>query len=395
MKYKLLYTSLLICTAYNVFALDFNSTAKTLAAESLSVKSTLLSNSAAVEELKGSNSLPPIETEFGYLWGENQTINKWNIRVTQSMDWPGAYSARNKGIEAAQKAISAANRIALMTQALEIKQAMIDIVLAKQYVELSSNLNDTISVMIEAIRRGVDQGEITRLDLNKLEIERIAVSKQLAADKRALTAAVSALESLCGNRDVEAIVKELNQFPEEILLPEAKYKELLTEENPAIFEAKQNALSAKALAKAEKRMLLPGFSIGYTYENEVEDKWHGIVAGVSIPLFSSRGNAKAAKLKAEAAESEAIMCAVREVANLKSERSQALNLFEEKEQYKSVFEREDNLKLLKKALEAGQMTLIEYLGELNFFISAKREYIDVLYQYSQVMARLNRLYMMQ
>ncbi|MDE6265129.1 MAG: TolC family protein [Paramuribaculum sp.] len=381
---------LIMLTAAPANAIDFNSTAKTLAAESMAMKSARLSNRAVIEEMKGANSLPPLEAEAGYLWGEGETINKWNVSVSQSMDWPGAYAARRKGIEATGRALAAAERSTLIAKALEIKQAMIDIVVAKRNAELSNALNDTISQMIEVVRKGVDNGDITRLDLNKLEIERIAIAKQFAADKRSIITAVSALEALCG-KNIDDIAAQLTDFPEEALLPENKYEELLTEANPSIFEAKENAISAKALAKAESRALLPGFSIGYTYENEVVDKWHGVTAGISIPLFTSRGAARAAKLRAEAAETDAILAAMQEVADLKSERGQALSLFKEIEEYKHVFEKEDNLKLLKKAFAAGQMTLLEYLGELNYFADAKREFIGVQYQYHLVMARLNRL----
>ncbi|MDE6049040.1 MAG: TolC family protein [Paramuribaculum sp.] len=377
-----------------VNALDFNSTARALASESLSLKSARLTNRAVIEDMKGANSIPPLEAEVGYLWGEGETVNKWNVSVSQSMDWPGAYSARRKGIEATGKALAAAERSTLVAKTLEIKQAMIDIVAAKRNAELSNTLNDTISQMIEVVRKRANNGDITRLDLNKLEIERIAIAKRLAADKRSLITAVSSLEALCG-KNIDDIAAQLTDFPDEVLLPENRYEELLTEANPSIFEAKENAISAKALATAESRALLPGFSIGYTYENEVVDKWHGVTAGISIPLFSSRGTARSAKLRAEAAETDAILAAMQEVANLKSERGQALSLFKEIEEYKPIFEREDNLKLLKKAYAAGQITLIEYLGELNYFIEAKREFIDVQYQYHLVMARLNRLTLIQ
>lgn len=377
--------------AANALAFDINSAARSLAAECLATKSSTLSNTANIEEMKGANSLPPLEAEFGYLWGEGETINKWNVSVSQSMDWPGVYSARKKGIEAAKRAMTAANKSTLIARTLEIKQAMIDIVLAKKYAELSACLNDTIDKMMEIVRKNVESGDISRLDLNKLEIEKIAVSKQLEADKRSVVSAVAALEAICGNRNLDEIVAQLNEFPDEMLLSESKYEEMLTEANPSIFEAKENALSAKSMAKAEQRLLLPGFSVGYTYENEVVDKWHGVTAGVSIPLFSSRGNAKAAKLRAQAAETDAVLTAIQEVANLKAEREQAISLFNEKEKYKAVFEKEDNLNLLKKAYDARLMSLLDYLGELNYFVAAKREYIDVIYQYSQTVARLNRL----
>ena len=390
MKYKLLTTSLLIGASLQIYALDFNATAKALASESLTMKTSRLENRASIEELKGENSLPPLDAEFGYLWGTGETINKWNVSVSQSMDWPGSYVARRKGIAATERALAAAERASLVAKTLEIKLAMIDLVAAKRNFEISSMLNDTISQMIELVRKGAEEGEITKLDLNKLEIERIAVSKQLSEDKRSIATALSSLESLCG-RNIDDIAVQLTEFPDEPLLSVEGYELLLTDANPTIFEAKQNILSAKSMAQAEKQSLYPGLSLGYTYENEVVDKWHGVTVGVSIPLFSSRGNAKAAKLRAESAEVEATLTAIQETATMRAERNQALILFKQIEQYRAVFAMDENMKLLKKAYRAGQLTTHEYIGDLNYFVLAKREYIDAQYQYALIMARLNRL----
>ncbi|MDE5836272.1 MAG: hypothetical protein K2H50_04630, partial [Paramuribaculum sp.] len=72
-------------------------------------------------------------------------------------------------------------------------------------------------------------------------------------------------------------------------------------------------------------------------------------------------------------------------------RNQALILFKQIEQYRAVFAMDENMKLLKKAYRAGQLTTHEYIGDLNYFVLAKREYIDAQYQYALIMARLNRL----
>lgn len=373
--------------------LDFNAEAKRLALQSAGYSAALKSAESDLLDIKSENSLEPTEAEFGYLWGEGETGNKWNISISQSFDWPGVYSARRKGIKATEKALNAASRASLLSQMLEIKQAMIDIVAARQNLAVSQMLNDTINRLYEVAAKGVEQGEVTRLDLNKIAIERISVSRQLSSDGRALAAAVSSLESICG-ADAADIISRLTDFPDEHILTEEHYERLIGEANPALAEKRANILAAKATAVAEKRLNYPGFSLGYTYENEGVERWHGITAGISIPLFTSKSKAKAAKLRVAAAESEALQTMNSEIAALKAERAQAVSLYDEVVKYDKILNGTDNIALLQKALAGGQMSLIDYLQEINYFISARRDYIELRYQYALAASRLNRLAML-
>lgn len=372
---------------------DFNAEAKKLAVQTSGYSATLKNAEADLLDLKSENSLAPLEAEFGYLWGEGETGNKWNLSISQSFDWPGVYSARSKSIKATESVLKEASRGTLLSQMLEIKQAMIDIVAAGKNLEVSQMLNDTINKLYEVASKGVEQGEVTRLDLNKIAIERIGVARQLNADKRAYAAAVSSLESICGT-DAGEIISKLNDFPDEHILAEEHYERLLSEANPTLSEKRANVIAAKAMATTEQRLNYPGFSLGYTYENEGAERWHGVTAGISIPLFTSKSKAKAAKLRVAATESEAMQTMISEIAALKAERAQAVSLYDEVTKYEAILNSTDNIALLKKALAGGQMSVLDYLQELTYFISARRDYIDLCYQYALALARLNRLAML-
>ena len=81
---------------------------------------------------------------------------------------------------------------------------------------------------------------------------------------------------------------------------------------------------------------------------------------------------------------------INKLSSIYSNRGKALMLKSEIDEYKSVFEDSNNLLLLKKALDGGEISLINYLQEMNYFIEAKQNYIDVLYQYHLNLAELNK-----
>ena len=75
---------------------------------------------------------------------------------------------------------------------------------------------------------------------------------------------------------------------------------------------------------------------------------------------------------------------------MKLQRNKAIALYQELQQYRPMLENQDNITLLKKALDGGQINLITYIQEVNFFLEAQQNYIDVEYRYYQALTFLNR-----
>lgn len=51
---------------------------------------------------------------------------------------------------------------------------------------------------------------------------------------------------------------------------------------------------------------------------------------------------------------------------------------------------DSNFELLKKALDAGQISFLTYMQELNYFLSARRDFLEAHYRYHLALARLQR-----
>ena len=54
-------------------------------------------------------------------------------------------------------------------------------------------------------------------------------------------------------------------------------------------------------------------------------------------------------------------------------------------------ENSDNAALLKKALAGGQINLITYIQETNYFLEARAELLDLEYRYAKALATLRGL----
>lgn len=89
------------------------------------------------------------------------------------------------------------------------------------------------------------------------------------------------------------------------------------------------------------------------------------------------------RLKAETDLNEATVM-------IENDRRKALDLYRNYTKYDKVINGDDNIALLRKAYRAGQMTCIEYLTEVKFFLEARRTFLQTEYLYHLALARLNR-----
>ncbi len=369
---------------------DFNRIALTIASRSTQLQAARLSTDAETAALRSENNLSDPEVEFGYLWGEGATDDKWNISVSQSFDWPGVYAARRKAIAAGSRALEESYRATQLATVLDVKLAMIDLVNSRKHLQLASEMTDTIQRLYDAMKSGVANGEISRLDLNKLEIERVNLRRELGSCKRAYEDCLASLRILNGGRECGELLSTVTDYPAEPLDSEEAYVERALASNPAIAAARTKQESDRLAARAERRMSYPGFSIGYTYEHEVPDRWHGITFGLTLPVFSSRHKAKAATLAADAAGYEVMSLESSETATVAADRRKAAVLLDEIQTLRPVVDSANHLLLLHKALRGGQLTLIEYLQEAQFFLQARKDFLETEYQYNLTLARLNR-----
>ena len=77
-------------------------------------------------------------------------------------------------------------------------------------------------------------------------------------------------------------------------------------------------------------------------------------------------------------------------ASLDSDYAKAQSLKRKLDRLGPVIDTTDNLRLLRMALDGGELSLLEYLQESNYFIEAIREYNAASYGYACALASLDR-----
>ena len=78
------------------------------------------------------------------------------------------------------------------------------------------------------------------------------------------------------------------------------------------------------------------------------------------------------------------------MAEITAQHGKAVAMGEQLRGYRDAIEKCNNIEILDKALYGGQISLINYLLELRYFIEAQNAMIDLEYEYNSILTDLNR-----
>lgn len=336
------------------------------------------------------NNLNGPEVEFEHQWGMKGIGNKWGVSVSQGFDWPGTYPARSSAAKLMRKASQSSFDSELSELRLKVKLSLIDLCHANRDAALLDSIKSSLTQLLDKYRTSFDKGETTILDVKKIEIELLGVTRQLNEAIIAREAIVGELRAVNPGFGWENTLS-LDQYPaEDGVRTEAEYAEILRQnDNQSRYLNNMKELSL-ANAKVERNSRMPGFSVGYRYDYELGERFNGLSVGVTLPLFSNRNKVKAAMDEADSYQSAMVSRNTALEAEWNAMRQQAIRLGEECEQYERILTTSDTQRLLKMALDGGEISLLDYLQETAYFKQAQRDYIATEHELHTVLAKLNR-----
>ncbi len=385
---SLMALTLSVCSAS---ASDFDKVLNTVVSNNMALKYADAENQAAIASLKSENTLDAPEIGFESLWGAKGIGDKRNFSISQGFDWPGVYTARREAIRKSQAAMQYLQESAMIEARQEVRLLLIDIIYAKQRIDATEKICDGLSSLQKTFRKAVDEGNETKLDYNKSVIEKIAAERELKTLRGEYAAMLASLRAMNGGKDVEDLVASVgNVYPEVDLASLRPDVENIRAKDPAIAAMKADAEVQKSLLKVEKRSLLPGFTLGYSHEWEMGDRFNGFSVAVSLPFITGNKKVKASLLQVRASEMQQEMELIRLSAAMSGDYEKALQYRELLDQYEDIMNDNSDFELLKKAFDGGQINFLTYMQELNYFLAARRDFLETLYNYNCALARLQR-----
>ena len=326
--------------------------------------------------------------EWEQMWGNrNNPGSEYTLTVKQSLDFPTTYSNKNKLANLKANTIGFQSAAYHQQLLLNAKQTCIEIIYLRKQKSLLDERLANAETMFALYKKRFESGDANQLELNKIQLELLNAQNQSRLNKAALTAAEEQLRNLNGGKP---ITFDATDYPAgEELINFDQLQAAFMDADPNLKSLTGNQEIANREVKLSRSLTLPKFDVGYK-RNAASDHVasNGFMVGVSIPLFENKNTVKKAKAQAEFATASLEDNRLNLKTNLQQLYQQAEALQISRADYAKVLEQQRNIELLNKALNAGQLSVIDYFTELSTIYDSHQSYLDVEKEYHSILAQL-------
>lgn len=342
-------------------------------------------------QMKSENMLedPSVEYSSFYKGGVSGQAGS-ELVVSQGFDFPTLYAAKHKRNELSRASLNSSLANERRRILLDAKSLCLDIIMYRQTGELLSMQSEIADELLLLYRQRLESGDASALEVNKIRMELMSVATDVAANSAALDAACRALQSMNGG---QPIVFDADFYPlvEEVVDPDAAVEEYLSSD-ASIHAAESAAEAAQKEIAVNRQGWIPRFEVGYRRNTDIREAEHGFLVGGSIPLFSNHRKVATAKARSVAASSALNSVRLQSEAEVRSILTEIRQTESALSAYDEPLMRE-TLSLLQKAVESGEISLIDYFVETSSIYSSLTSCITLRNNYHKLMARLykNRL----
>lgn len=329
------------------------------------------------------------EVEFNYLWGNPSSIgNRTDFSIRQSFDFPTAYKFKNQISNSKNEQTELEYRKQQKELLLQARNICIDLIYTNALkLEYGKRLNHAQNIA-KSYKSKFDAGDTNVLEYNKAQLNLLNLSNKMELLEIDRTALLLELIRLNGGLVIDFAESEFQSA----IIP-VDFEQWYTQaeqSNPILNWLKQEIEISNKQVSLNKALSLPKVQAGYMSETVVGQQFRGISVGLSIPLWENKNTVKYAKANTVALEAVVADNKVQLYNQLKTLHSKAISLQSNVTEYRSKLQSFNSSDLLKKALDKGEISLIDYIMELSIYYENVNKMLELDRDMNKAVAELNR-----
>jgi outer membrane protein TolC len=321
-------------------------------------------------------SLPGPEITFDWLKGYPATAgNQTEFIAVQPFDFPSVYKYR-KEISALQTDQTSYTYDQVRKEILlEAKHIAIKLVYLNKRKSILAGRLANAERFYENYRRKLDQQDATILELNKAGLLLFNIRTDLQLVETEIREQTQKLIVINGGNPV--IMTDTTYPPDEVLPEFDSLEQMIEETDPELKFHEMQMVIGETEQQLTKATLLPSFEVGYRYQGLLGQTFHGVHTGVSIPLWGKKQR-KEYPLQLSNFYSAVIdQHKIEHYNETKQLYDQYVLLSEKIRFFETNFAQITNAAILDKALQAGQITVLEYYLETTIYFESLNRYLDL------------------
>lgn len=351
------------------------------------------SGEARMLELKEQNTLDDTSIEYSPFFKSGAGgVASSELVVKQGFDFPTLYASRSKA-EKRQQAVTDLKWLAVRRDVLAAAKALcLDMILINQECALLDKRRDNAARLLAMAEKSLSHGEGTILDVNKVKMERMNIETEVLANTAARNTALEALRAINGNVPIAVDMTEYPPTAASHPSTAIDYQTLLNSAVAAeltLRTAEAEVAVSQQDVKVNRMGLLPKLEIGYRRNTDGSEASNGFMVGASLPLFSGKSKIKTATARLEETSLNLDNTRIQTESRIRS-------LISELQQTRSAADVYDTdllqttLDLLYKAVEGGEITIMEYYVEADAIYKNLQAHLKLENQCQKILAEITR-----
>jgi outer membrane protein TolC len=312
--------------------------------------------------------------------------NRTDISVTQTFDFATILGVRSKTANQQNVLLELEYRTNLMNVLLEAKQYCLDVVYYNALKKALRLRLQHAETMARSYRERLNRGDVSVLEYNKAQLNLATVQGDMARVAVEQQAALQALQRLNGGMAVTLT----DDSYAGAALPAGfdAWFEAAVPKNPVLAAVNEEVALRKQQVGLARAANWPALSAGYMSERVTGETFQGVTLGLSIPLWSNKNRTKQAKAAMRAAERKQADLRLQLYAHLQSLYDRAAGLQDIVAAARQSLQTLNNTELLQKALDAGEISLLDYLLEVALYYDTVTRALEAERDYEKAVAEL-------
>lgn len=382
---KIILAAMAFAAVVSAKAQDINSVLKSVEQNNMELKALLKGNEAADIENKSQNTLEDLSIEYSpFFQSETSGIASSELVITQGFDFPTLYGARKKAGQLQRNVLDMQYQTARRDILVNAKKLCLDIINYNKQKQLLQERRKNADELLAMFELKFKNGDATSLELNKIKLDRMNLETELVQADTKHANAMQQLQALNGGLPIEVNMTEYPQAPAD---DEVTMYEKAVATDWTVRTAQASVLAAEQDVKVNKQSWIPKFEIGYRRNTEGDNASNGFLIGGSIPLFSSKNKVKIAKAR----QTEAVMQHANARINAENSTRTMINQMKQLKASADAYDvplMRQTLKLLRTAVENGEISVTEYYVEADNIYKNMITYMDIERQYQDALTEI-------
>ncbi|ADQ85348.1 cyclic nucleotide-binding protein [Methylovorus sp. MP688] len=325
--------------------------------------------------------------------GSNEVSTKWDVGISQPLEFPGVRGARREMAESNVRAAGVSRTLTGIELRTRVKSAFYDVLQRQAVLRLVEGDRNLLQQIRERVKLRVDTGEAAKYELIKADTEALAAERDYQAALVRISEAKAYLRGLVGpGMPMEFDVK--GELPLADTLPTLQQLRQKIDESPQLAQIRAIREAAEARLRLEEKLRNPGLTLKGGFEQDPDYSTVRLGVAIPLPVWNQRqgpiAEAAAGVRQVTAALSERELSLQRDVDSAYQRYLIAqgqVNSFESG----LLNQAESALKVAESAYRFGERGILDYLDAQRTYRAVRKDYLAARYDYVNSMLEIERL----